>query len=425
MNATDDILVGEDGKAVYLAVYDLRNLSSAYADWELAADLGEFAAGVKVVVIVDACHSGGLFKEAESSGAKGTRGADAESTPFDLAGRVSAMIDAGRAKRKTRGGDEPEKISSSEIGWAVAAEYYESSMDGGFYHTDEWMGDPTYGNEYYDWTMRKFDYPASYKSGGAFLSASTWGWWSGNADIDDEVGDGDGFCDVYEFWKKGYDFCTGVGTFWYGATDFHPQCTNITVLRSVELGWTVPDNVMPAISPGADRDAIAVVFAGAADAQLRENISDVASYSAYRAWSETVKAPGGGPAVGAGAVWDYPLTWLSFALGADELVSSEPVDGDVSVESFSPSEDLEGGFSFEVGVKGVDIGSGGVAPSVLLANLAKAFSVEGSASLDDPQAFSSDGIVLTFDEPENGKARFTAQPSAPTDGPFFMRVKLR
>ena len=72
------------GKSVFLCAYN-----DYYEDTELASDLAQFPSGVKVVVIVDACHSGGLFKSKEA--------AKAAAASFDLAGRVSAAIDAIRA----------------------------------------------------------------------------------------------------------------------------------------------------------------------------------------------------------------------------------------------------------------------------------------------------------------------------------------
>jgi hypothetical protein len=44
-------------KDVYLCTHD-----DDYYDYELAEDLSKFKSGVKLVVVVDACHSVGLFK---------------------------------------------------------------------------------------------------------------------------------------------------------------------------------------------------------------------------------------------------------------------------------------------------------------------------------------------------------------------------
>ena len=214
---------------VFLCVYDedYYDNSTAYNDYELAADLQAFPAGVKVVVIVDACFSGGLFK-----------GARATAKAWDLAGSVSAIIDADRAARAARGDKSVAKtLSASEIGWVTAAEYSETSLDGGFYHTSEWLTNAEYGEEYWNESTEEYNYPDSYIVGGVFLCSGTRGWVDGTVDTTG-AGDNDSYCDAYEFWKFGYDFCSQAGTFWGNSElNFTPQYTNEAVLRSVELGW--------------------------------------------------------------------------------------------------------------------------------------------------------------------------------------------
>ena len=246
-NATEDDedpLTGEEGKDTFLCVYDevYEDNTTAYNDYEIAADMQAFPAGVKVVVIVDACHSGGLFKSKQA--------ARASAKSFDLAGRVTAIMEADRAARKARGENVAKSLSPAEIGWATAAEYYEYSYDGGFYHTDEWLTNNVYGDEYYNETTQEYNYPSSYKLGGVFLASSTWNWWNGDADTD-----GDGSVDVHEFWQKGYDFCSVIGEFWYedATYNYYPQCTNVDVLKSVELGYAgTPTLDAPVAAEAAD-----------------------------------------------------------------------------------------------------------------------------------------------------------------------------
>ena len=218
-------LHGEDGKAVFLCVYDEEydDPTTAYNDYELAADIGRFRAGVKVVVIVDACHSGGLFKESARAMGKGA------SVSFDLAERVTAIIDAHRQQRKARGAKVDGAIASAEIGWATAVDYDETAYDNGFYHTDEWLDNSQYGTEYWNTIQKEYNYPVGWERGGVFTAGATWSWWSGGADNDASVGDQDGYCDAYEFWKQGGDCISRL----YRR---HAQCLNIDVLRSVELG---------------------------------------------------------------------------------------------------------------------------------------------------------------------------------------------
>ncbi len=210
------------GRSVFLCAND-----GYYEDTEVAADLRSFAAGVKVVVVVDACHSGGLFM---GDSGKARRAA----AEFDLAGRVTELMEADRARRAARGEAVEKSLSAKEIGWVTAANYTESSLDGGFYESDEWLTNPTYGDDDYD---DETGYPAKYKLGGVFLGAFTWSWWNATCDSN-AAGDGDEYADAYECWKDASDFCTKIDKFWdVSGYSFTPQCTNITVLRSVELGW--------------------------------------------------------------------------------------------------------------------------------------------------------------------------------------------
>ena len=211
------------GRSVFLCAYD-----DYYEDTEVAADLRSFAAGVKVVVVVDACHSGGLF---QGDSGKAKRAA----SEFDLAGRVTELMEADRARRAARGEAVEKSLSAKEIGWVTAANYTESSLDGGFYESDEWLTNPTYGDD--DYNESTGTYPSSYKLGGVFLGSFTWSWWNGACDTN-SLGDGDGYADAYECWKDAYDFCTKIDKFWdVSGYSFTPQCTNTAVLRSVELGW--------------------------------------------------------------------------------------------------------------------------------------------------------------------------------------------
>lgn len=417
-NATDDDvdpLTGEEGKDVFLCVYDedYTNNATAYNDWEIAEDLAKFPSGVKVAVIVDACHSGGLFKSSEA--------AKASAGSFDLAGSVSKIIDSKRSSRKARGEDVSLTLSADEIGWATAAEYYEYSYDGGFYHTDKWMTDPRYGGEY--WVY--------YRPGGVFLASATWGLWSGEADTDPDAGDNDGLCDVYEFWKKGYDFCSKISEFWYLDPDYnyYPQCTNITVLQSIELGWTVSEDVYPEIAQTASSETIASVLAGSADDAVVEHVTDASAYSAFRDWASTVKPASekksrdGSPA-GAEAVRGSKHAWISFALGSDTLLGGDLKDGDLHVAAFERREDEEGEFYYlEATVDGVSIGSSEAVPTdQMLKNMSQIFWIEGAAT-PDVSTFSFDAVDAWTYNPADGRARLGVAPKS-ASGSFFFNVHL-
>lgn len=419
-DTTGDLITNETGKATFLCVYDedYYDNTTAYNDYEIADDLAAFPTGVKVAVIVDACHSADLFKSRDA--------ARAAAASFDLAGRVSAHMEGVRARRRARGENVARSLSASEIGWAVAAEYYEYSLDGGFYHTDAWLSDPSYGDEW--WGGGDYDYPDSYRQGGIFLCSSTWGWWSGDADADKEAGDGDGLCDVYEFWTQGSNVCSGIGTFWYDDPeyDFHPQCTNVAVLRSVELGWiSPPGDPIPELSADAAPERIASSLAGSADSALVEHVADADAYSAYRAWAQAVKLTGGAALAGAAAVRESPHAWLSFALGSDTFLPGDFGSDDVRIVAFGPADNA-GAFAFEVEIDGVEIGSSAaVTEKTLLENLMKAFLVEG-AETPEPDEFSPAGVDVEVwvDSPAGDRVRLLAVPPDDAGDAFFFRVRV-
>ena len=187
-------------KSVYLCAYD-----ADYSDTLLAQDLAKFATGVKVVVMVDACHSGGLFQ----SRAVGTR-VQAAATPgtWDLAASVTEIMKADRAAKIARGVKGVDKlISASEIGWVTAANYDQYSWD----DTD----------------------------GGAFTTAAIAGWTNGTCD-NATYGNQDGYATFYELWNYAKDIAIGYpgeidpddGTSY--ATD--AQAYNTNVLKSIVAG---------------------------------------------------------------------------------------------------------------------------------------------------------------------------------------------
>ena len=187
--------------SVYLCAYDAN-----YTDTLLAQDLSKFATGVKVVVMVDACHSGGLF-QSRAVGGEPTLASD---TPpvWDLAARVTELMEADRAAKLARGVKDVDKlISASEIGWVTAANYDQYSWD----DTD----------------------------GGAFTTAAIAGWTNGTCD-NATYGDQNGYANFYEVWNYAKDIAIGYpgevdpndGTSY--ATD--AQAYNTNVLKSIVAG---------------------------------------------------------------------------------------------------------------------------------------------------------------------------------------------
>ena len=188
------------GDSVFLYAAD-----GYYADTELAEDLAKFAAGVKVVVMVDASHSGGLFKPASKNGRIREVGTGA----WNLAARVTESMDELRAAQKAKGAKGAEKlISSGEIGWITAADYDQYAQTG--------------------------------TNGSAFTTAIIEGWDSGACD-NATYGNQDGEASFYELWNYAKDVAVGLP----GEVDPETgislgttaQVFNANVLRSIRAGW--------------------------------------------------------------------------------------------------------------------------------------------------------------------------------------------
>ena len=136
-----------------------------------------------------------------------------------------------------------------------------------------------------------------------------------------------------------------------------------------------------------------------------------------------MKPAGGSALVGAEAVRKSPVAWFSFALGSDALLPDDFGSDDVHIAAFAPADDA-GHFAFEVEIDGADIGSSAaVTEETLLANLAKAFTIEG-AETSDPDAFSPAGVEVWLESPDNGRVRLEAAPPDDAGDAFFFRVKL-
>ncbi|MDY0149538.1 MAG: caspase family protein, partial [Kiritimatiellia bacterium] len=180
------------GTSVYLCTYD-----SDYEDTELAADLSQFAAGVKVVVMVDACHSGGLFKSVQA----GTRAVRPTKGGWDLAGIVSQIMDEQRAAKLAAGKrDVLSRVSSSEIGWITAADYDQYSWDGG----------PN--------------------GGGVFTDKVIEGWTNNPPNSCDL--NGDNYANFYELWDYAWDVANSADLEYTTA-----MAHNTNVLLNTMAGW--------------------------------------------------------------------------------------------------------------------------------------------------------------------------------------------
>ncbi|MBQ3340765.1 MAG: leucine-rich repeat protein [Kiritimatiellae bacterium] len=202
-----------------------------------------------------------------------------------------------------------------------------------------------------------------------------------------------------------YDFHDIVWRYTKGAFSGHE---NEDAVWIDEVLWIPgPPDPLPRVDADSEVDE---ALEGSADANLAANITSKTEYNAYRAWvnrkgfaHQTVKVA--------------PKSWLSYALDASVLIDKQFRKGDLSIDMFAPY--AAGGFLFELGLNGVDIGDEATA-----ANLAKVFGVEGATSLDGND-FSSDNVSFSFGAPNDGKATIVAEPKDGNAESFFLRATMR
>ena len=100
------------GTSVFLCTYDQN-----YSDVELGTDLAQFSNGVSVVVIVDACRSGGLFK----------------GTDWPLAEQVKNSFKAEKTKQYLAKGEIATLGTSADLAFMTACDYNEDCNAGNPY----------------------------------------------------------------------------------------------------------------------------------------------------------------------------------------------------------------------------------------------------------------------------------------------------
>lgn len=172
---------------------------------------------------------------------------------------------------------------------------------------------------------------------------------------------------------------------------------------------------IPELDVSASSSYVAAALLGSRDENLIANITNAATYNAYREWAESVRGSNDAARAGRQAVRDAPNAWLSFALNATSLIGSEPKEDDVKIEEFK-SRGESGRFDFTVSLDGVHVGS-----AAQKENLKKIFGLEGGRSL---KSLSSENVDISFETPVAGKVKFTAGPKDANAKAFFMKVKL-
>lgn len=173
-------------------------------------------------------------------------------------------------------------------------------------------------------------------------------------------------------------------------------------------------DVYPEVS---DDSKVVAALEGSADAKLAENITDAATYMAFREWALNLEG------VTPEEVKSSLNTWLSYALNTAALIIDAPKEGDVIINVFE-SAVTEGAFEFTVKIDGITVGE-----NALGANLRKVFEVEGAETLANGGAgFSTDNVEVNTATPESGNVKFSVTPkmwNGEKPDSFFFRVKMK
>ena len=197
-----------------------------------------------------------------------------------------------------------------------------------------------------------------------------------------------------------------------------------TEMGDIVLNWSTLSDAIPELLLTATAAEIAAALEGSADAKLTANITDAATYAAYRTWALGLAG------VTPDAVKASPNAWLSYALDTDALIAAAPKEGDVVIDTFE-SAATDGAFEFTVKIDGIEVGE-----DALEANIRKAFDIEGAERLASGEAgFSSDNVEVNAAKSENGNVKFIVTPKVGNwdlgmgNGEklesFFFRVKMK
>ena len=155
--------------------------------------------------------------------------------------------------------------------------------------------------------------------------------------------------------------------------------------------------VFPEISVDSE---IKAALEGAADTNLTANITNVAEYAAYRKWAlglkDTTEAE----------VKQSPLSWLSYALDTDKLISSNPKEEDLKINDFKPMHNVaeDGAIEFELcaSIDEIKIGDGATKD-----NLNKIFKIWGAETLEGlMNKETRQEVEPSTAEPSEGKVKF-------------------
>lgn len=165
--------------------------------------------------------------------------------------------------------------------------------------------------------------------------------------------------------------------------------------------------LLPELSANASAQQIMDVLAGASDSALKNNITTIDEYNAFRSWAMSLSG------VSVVDVYFSEVSWYSYAFGQTSLLATAP--SNIAVETFSFTS---GVYVVDVCVDGVTINA-----NASQQNLSKLFGVVGASTIDGE--FTEAVVDVETISVAEGKAKIRFMSKDATARQFFIKVKIR
>ena len=212
--------------------------------------------------------------------------------------------------------------------------------------------------------------------------------------------------------KPEYDTLSGIG---YGSGTVAESDTGETVAQAAGVASAKVVRTLGA--------TVSKALSDHADAALSENISDAATYNAYRTWASTVKGTDGVNVADMSEVKASAYAWAAFALGSERLLSDEPKIEIVleSVDGSTGKKSMANPRVMTVAVKVVD---GGDVVNVSSEKVADMF--EATSDLGDWNGDAKLGLSVTsLGVDDEGMMRYAVTPGDGSSRSAFLRLKVK
>lgn len=375
-----------DEKEFDLLCYDKAH-GGYYADVTIAEDLLRFKPGVRVIVFLDACCSGGVFKwwdKAPILRLSTMAVSAAERPSLDMAGRLRELM---AQKRR------PLALKTSSTSTYTSTSTSTSQADILFITAADY--------DQYSWDDDNINR-------GMFTGAFCDGWASGEADGE---GDGNGKIDFYELYAYAAARAKGFGRPGPFCERTEAQCDNPVLAHAILAGYAPDANVWPDPEIAPD-DSEAVKTAKSRDALAmagfpRDRADAIGGYADYLAITNWATSKG----VEVSALASAGTALLSPALDAGGILPY--TSKDVAVSSFEQADATT--YLIRLALADYD-------PSRVHASLLKAaVGVTGAEAPDRP--FTPEGLNITVTPDEEAVEISVGMPSEKPA--YFLRSFVR